>query len=262
MSVVMTELSGLNHENQPSKTSQRVSASKRSITAILFDKDGTLVDFNKSWFVIACELARRSAGGDEVLAKTLLQVGGYDWEAEKFRANSAIAAGTLEDIVALWHPQDNEAQRSARVAEYDAYGVEEGAKQAVAVDGLKSTLQALKDAGYILGIATNDSEAGARATAAALGISDLFAGFVGYDTAARAKPYGDPLLHFAAEVGVTPAQVAMVGDNPHDMECARNATAGLAVGVLTGNSARDVLEPLADVVLCSIANLPDYFAAP
>lgn len=243
-----------------SETAIVPSGSEKNIRAILFDKDGTLVDFNRTWFSISCELARRSAAGDDALAKSLLDAGGYDWQTETFRANSAIAAGTVEDIVALWHPQDTEQQRRERVAEYDTYGVEEGAKQAVAVEALRQTLQALKDAGFVLGIATNDSEAGARATAEALGISELFAGFVGYDTAARAKPYADPLLHFAAEIGVAPEQVAMVGDNPHDMECARAAKAGLAVGVLTGNSSREVLTPLADVVLHSIADLPDYFA--
>lgn len=236
-----------------------MSKAKHNIRAILFDKDGTLVDFNKTWFSIAYELAQRSAAGDLVLAKQLLDAGGYDWQQQKFRANSVIAAGTIEDIVALWHPQDDAAQQRARVIEYDLYGVEEGAKQAVAVDGLSATLQALKAAGYVLGIATNDSEAGARATAAALGISALFAGFVGYDTAARAKPFADPLLHFAAGIGMEPAEVAMVGDNPHDIECARAAKAGLAIGVLTGNSGQDVLGPLADVVLSSIADLPDYF---
>ncbi|WP_439273789.1 HAD family hydrolase [Pseudochrobactrum sp. HB0163] len=234
--------------------------SVKKIRAILFDKDGTLVDFNRTWFAISCELARRSAAGDDTLARSLLEAGGYDWESERFRANSAIAAGTIEDIVALWHPHDSAEQRRERVAEYDIYGVEEGAKQAVAVEALTQTLQALRKAGFVLGIATNDSEAGARATAAALGISDLFSGFVGYDTAARAKPHADPLLHFAAEIGVTPAEVAMVGDNPHDLECARAAKAGLAVGVLTGNSPREVLEPLADIVLDSIADLPDYLA--
>jgi len=233
---------------------------KPVIRAILFDKDGTLVDFNRTWFSISQELARRSADGDEALARTLLDAGGYDWEAEQFRANSAIAAGTIEDIVSLWHPQESDDARRVRIADYDRYGVEEGAKQAVAVEALTETLHALQQAGFVLGIATNDSEAGARATAQALGVSDFFSGFVGYDTAARAKPYADPLLHFAAEIGVEPEQVAMVGDNPHDMECARAAKAGLAVGVLTGNSSREVLEPLADVVLPSIADLPDYFS--
>lgn len=232
---------------------------KHNIRAILFDKDGTLVDFNRTWFAIALELATRSASGDHALAKTLLDAGGYDWQAESFRANSAIAAGTIEDIVALWHPHDSPFQNRSRVAEYDLYGVEEGAKQAAPVAALSSTLQNLKEAGFILGIATNDSEAGARATASALGVSELFSVFIGYDTAARPKPFADPLLHFAAQIGVVPAQVAMVGDNPHDMACARAAHAGLAIGVLTGNSPLKVLEPLADVVLPSIADLPDYF---
>jgi phosphoglycolate phosphatase len=48
----------------------------------------------------------------------------------------------------------------------------------------------------------------------------------------------------------------MVGDNPHDMETAHDAGAGLAIGVLSGNSAADHLAPLADHVIGNITELP------
>ncbi|MCY1250494.1 Phosphoglycolate phosphatase [compost metagenome] len=80
---------------------------------------------------------------------------------------------------------------------------------------------------------------------------------IGYDTAARPKPYPDPLLYFAEKVGLEPSAIAMVGDNLHDLETAQAAKAGLGVGVLSGNSPREALEPHADVVLDSIAGLPD-----
>jgi len=228
----------------------------KAIRAILFDKDGTLIDFDSTWFTVSWNLAQRTANGDEARARSLLDIGGYDWESSRFRANSVIAAGTVEDIVELWHPDLDDVGFKAKVHEFDSFTVEEGARSAVAIEGLRETLQTLREMGFILGIATNDSEAGAHATAKALGIDHFFDVVIGYDTAERPKPYPDPLLHFAKQIGLEPAAIAMVGDNLHDLETAHAAKAGLAVGVLSGNSPREALEPHADVVLDSIAGLP------
>ncbi|RCS24716.1 HAD family hydrolase [Phyllobacterium salinisoli] len=232
-----------------------------AIKAILFDKDGTLVDFNRTWFGISKELARRSSGGNEAKARDILDEGGYDWAAGRFRPNSVIAAGTVENIVDLWHPDEKPEARAALIREYNDYCVTEGARAAVAIEGLRETLADLRGKGFMLGIATNDSEAGARATAEALGIAPLFHTFIGYDTVARPKPHPDPIFHFAERLGLNPGEIAMVGDNLHDLETARAAGAGLAVGVLSGNSPREALEPYADMVLPSIAGLPEVFAA-
>jgi phosphoglycolate phosphatase len=56
---------------------------------------------------------------------------------------------------------------------------------------------------------------------------------------------------------LAPYEIAMVGDNLHDLETAHAAGAGLAVGVLSGNSPREALESHADVVLDSVAGLPE-----
>ncbi len=187
----------------------------------------------------------------------MLDAGGYDWLTERFRANSVIAAGTVEDIVSLWHPDVVSEQSRELIEEYDAYCVTEGARSAVAVEALHETLETLRTMGFRLGIATNDSEAGAHATAKALGIDGFFDVVIGYNTAARPKPYPDPLLYFAEKLGLAPHEIAMVGDNLHDLETAHAAGAGLAVGVLSGNSPREALEPHADIVLDSVAGLPE-----
>lgn len=231
----------------------------KAIRAILFDKDGTLIDFDRTWFTISWTLAQKTAQGDEGRARTLMDEGGYDWIAQRFRANSVIAAGTVEDIVHLWHPDADADEIRARIGEFDSFCVAQGARSAVAIEGLRETLEALQAMGYRLGIATNDSEAGARATAKALGINRFFDVLIGYDTAARPKPHADPLLYFAQKLDLAPHQIAMVGDNLHDLETARAAKAGLAIGVLSGNSPHEALAPHADVVLASIASLPELF---
>jgi phosphoglycolate phosphatase len=53
-------------------------------------------------------------------------------------------------------------------------------------------------------------------------------------------------------------EVAVVGDNPHDLEMARSAGAALAIGVLSGNSTLEDFGSLPDAVLNSIAELPAY----
>jgi phosphoglycolate phosphatase len=64
------------------------------------------------------------------------------------------------------------------------------------------------------------------------------------------------IRRFAGTVGVKPSEIAMVGDNAHDMEEARNGGAGLAIAVLTGNAGHDDIAHLADHTLRSIAELP------
>ena len=232
----------------------------KAIRAVVFDKDGTLIDFDRTWFSVSWTLAKRSADGDEDHARLLLDLGGYDWNAQRFRANSVIAAGTVEDIVSLWHPDLGEAGMRVLVDDFNQFAAEEGARSAVAIEGLHETLVALRAMGYRLGIATNDSEAGAHAAARALDIDSLFDLVIGYDTAARPKPHPEPLLYFAEKLGLEPHELAMVGDNLHDLETAHAAGAGLAIGVLSGNSPREILEPHADIVLESIAELPRLLA--
>ena len=55
--------------------------------------------------------------------------------------------------------------------------------------------------------------------------------------------------------------IAVIGDNRHDLEMARSAGAGAAIGVLSGNGGRADLAPLADAVLDSVRDLPAWLAS-
>jgi phosphoglycolate phosphatase len=152
-------------------------------------------------------------------------------------------------------------ERQAMVERFDQITAVEGAAKAVPLPGIISALRDLHSQGYRLGVATNDSTAGAERTLAALGISQLFDAAYGYDAVANPKPAADPVIAFCDLTGLKPSEVAMVGDNNHDLEMAHNAACGLAVGVLSGTGQREALTKRADVVLGSVAELPGYLAS-
>jgi phosphoglycolate phosphatase len=230
------------------------------IKGILFDKDGTLVDFQATWHAIGDLMAMKAARGDRSLANALMDRAGYDHAAGRFRGDSVFAAGTNADIVELWYPDLTEGQRLAMVEHFDLVTAAEGAAQAVPLPGCLDAIAALYDAGYRLGVATNDSTAGAEKTLLALGVAQMFTAAYGYDAVANPKPAPDSVIAFCDLTGLKPSEIAMVGDNRHDLEMGRAGGVGLNVGVLSGTGQRDRLLPLADVVLNSVADLPALLA--
>jgi len=227
----------------------------RAIRGVLFDKDGTLVDFHATWFAIADRLALEAAGGSRVHADALLERAGYDFSLQRFRPDSIFAAGTNAEIVAAWFPKALEQERRRWTAYFDQVTAREGAERAVPVAGLNQALATLREGGLRLGLATNDSTAGARQTLLSLGVAQMFDAAFGYDAVPSPKPAPDIVRAFAEATELAAAHIAMVGDSAHDIEAGKAAGAGLVVGVLSGTGTRETLAG-ADVILDSVADLP------
>ncbi len=231
-----------------------------SYHGVLFDKDGTLLDFNRTWLPIYRVAAAEFAAGDAALAESLLSVHGYDPAAGRFAGGSLLAAGNNRQIAAAWAAHCGRADEIDALAHrLNAIFREQGARAATPVAGLGATLAALKAAGLRLGVATADSEAGISNTLQAFDVLQLFDFLAGYDSGHGVKPEPGMVLAFCDALGLAPARVVVVGDNRHDIEMGRRAGAGLCVGVLTGTSTRAELEPLADLVLDDIRTLPGVF---
>ena len=229
--------------------------------AILFDKDGTLVDFNGTWLTLYRKLALEVANGDFSLADHLLEIGGFDFAAGRFVAGSELAAGTTDTIVRLWINEDSGSAFDFWKARLDHAFTEEGPAAAVAVPYLAETLTQLHSQGRKLAVVTNDLERAAENTVVKFGVRHLFSAILGYDSVKNPKPAADP-VHLACSIfGVEPGAAIVVGDNLHDLDMARAAGAGAAIGVLTGTTGRDALAARADAVLPSIADLPAWLAS-
>ena len=231
------------------------------IKGILFDKDGTLVDFNATWLSIADFMAMDAAEGDRWKADRLLSAEGFDFVNKRFKPDSIFASGTNMDVVELWFPRLSDEDQMLAVARFNEITSVQGSSMAVALPGIVGALTALHKRAYRLGVATNDSTAGAEKTLVTLGVAQLFDAAYGYDAVANPKPAPDTILAFCDLTGLRPAEIAMVGDNRHDLEMARAGGCGLAIGVLSGTGTRESLSTIADVVLDSVADLPDFLSA-
>lgn len=228
-----------------------------AIAGIIFDKDGTLFDFEATWGAWARDIVTQLAGGDAARAGRLAGAIGYDMAAGRFARDSAVIAGTVAEVAELMVPELPQLDRDGLIARLDAAA--QLAPQVPAVD-LPRCLTGLRGAGLRLGVATNDAEASARVHLRKAGVEGFFDFVAGYDSGHGAKPGPGQLLAFAAATGLRPGQVAMVGDSLHDMAAAR--AAGMrAVAVLTGPAGRAQLQQAADVVLETIDGLEGWIAA-
>ena len=229
---------------------------------ILFDKDGTLLSFEATWTPVLRELALEAAQGDRARAEALLEAGGLDRSTGKFRTGSVIGAGTTDLIVSLWYGELPAAEQAAHAARMDAAFHAHGERHSVPVEGADVALAVLAERGFVLGVATNDGAAAAKAALAATGMARHLPHVLGCNSVRNRKPAPDQVHLFCDATGLVPAEVAVVGDNPHDLEMARAAGAGLAIGVTSGNSGAEDLAPLADVVLTSVAGLAGVARCP
>ncbi|ODN70924.1 HAD family hydrolase [Methylobrevis pamukkalensis] len=221
------------------------------IKAVLFDKDGTLLDFQKTWEPALRVAAEHAATGNPALARRLLAVGGMDPESGLVAADSLFAAASTAEIAEAFVATGSPFSVDVLTAALDRIFTAAVA-DAVVVTDLAAFFARLKARGLATGIASSDSEAAIRGLIARFGMEDLVDFVTGYDTGHGSKPEAGMLLAFAAAVGVAPQEVAMVGDSVHDMKMARAAGAGACYGVLTGAGTHASLTPEADGCLASI----------
>jgi phosphoglycolate phosphatase len=233
-----------------------------AIRGILLDKDGTIVDYARTWLPVNRAAALHVAGGDAALATELLRLGGHDPETDRITPGAPLAAGGLMDIARAFAAHPHVASAPELVAGIERVFIEGAAAHSVLIDGARAAIAELHGRGFCLGIATNDSAAGIEAS---LGRHDIMACFVfaaGCDSGYGAKPDPRMALAFCAAVGLAPQEVAVVGDAVHDLAMGRAAGVGLKVGVLSGTSARENLTGLADVIVADIGELAALLPGP
>ena len=224
------------------------------IRAILFDKDGTLVDFQRSFGPAVREVMQHLAGGDRTAYDRLVAASRFVEADQRFLPDSPLIAEPTSVYGALWATALGRPANAAFFAEIDRLLCDATTRHLTAIGDPRTLLTMLAARGYRLGMVTNDAEITARAHARKLGLDKFLEFVAGYDSGFGAKPDPGPVLAFARAVGVPASQMAVVGDSVLDLAAARAAGA-VAIGVLTGPAPSAVLAPDADALIASAAEL-------
>ncbi len=221
---------------------------------VLFDKDGTLFDFQASWSKWISHILNVFSRGDRKLARCTGAQLGFDTDAGRFLKGSPFVAGTPEvtfKVFVRQFPEKSPLEIARILAESSAR-----AEQVPAVP-LQPLLENLRRRKLRTGLVTNDLKKSAESHLRTAGCRSQFDFVAGSDSGYGAKPDPGMLLAFCSEFGIQPQNCIMIGDSPADMAAGRRA--GMkAIGVLSGVYGTDSLSHLADAVLDDIGQIPDW----
>lgn len=226
---------------------------------VVFDKDGTLIHFDAMWGGWVTVLADRLEAAAGIAARgPLFEAMGFDAAQGRVIAHGKLAATPMSALRALTVTVMREcglSRAEAEAAVAAAWHIPDPVLLARPFADLPALFGALQNSGAKVAIATTDDRQPTETMAAGLGIAEFLDTMVCADDGIPVKPAPDMVRVICDRLGVAPAQTVVVGDSAADLQMGRAAGAGLVVGVSSGVSAAEMLAPLADAVIDSIAGL-------
>lgn len=213
---------------------------------VIFDLDGTLADTSID-LLAAANHCFRVMGLGEMLshpddAKIALR-GGKRMLTEGLTRAGQFKEATVEE----YYPVLLEAYRE---------GID---THTVMYPGAMDAVEALKTAGYGVGICTNKPEGLAELLMQRLGVRDAFAALVGADTLSVRKPDPAPLFEAARRSGGAPEHCVLIGDSDTDRNTSANAGVP-SVLVTFGPAGPDMAALNPEALLHDYADLPEIVA--
>lgn len=233
---------------------------------IIFDKDGTLLDFDAFWVSlsrVAIGHVLADFGMDAALQNDILEaLGVHDGVTD---INGVLCKGTYEEmghiVYAILQPHGLTVPCKDVVTEVEAaYArhAKEGVVKPTCPD-LADTLAELKEKGARLAVVTTDNEPITRHCLEELGILSYFDAIFTDDGHTPTKP--DPYCaeELRCRYATDKARTFMVGDTMTDVRFAKNA--GItAVALAPTPEKQAVLAPAADILISAISELPALLA--
>lgn len=230
--------------------------------AIIFDKDGTLIDFDAmwgGWTIHLAEQLRLVSGLD--IREALCQAMGYDETNRKVLPHGMLASNPMAKLyrltVEVMQSQGLNAAEAERVVE-QGWCIPDPVILARQFTDTRALFASLHGRGIKIAIATADDRAPTQAMIEAFDIEEYISAMVCADDGIPSKPAPDMALTLCERMRVNPAKTMVVGDTVSDLKMARTAKVGIAVGVLSGVSSAGDLAPYADLLLESVDDLHAY----
>lgn len=231
----------------------------------IFDKDGTLIDFNRIWWGrlergVEEIISHLSAG--KALADALFSTLGADREARIIRPETPYAVTSNAKIctvaaTVLHQSGIGWAEAEAIVAEtLQKTILAPPAKSEIApLADLPSLFGSYRAAGISVAVATSDDRRGTEETLRHLGVSDVVSRLLCADDAGPRKPDPLAMVELTRAAGIPLNEAAIVSDSASDLEMGLKAGIGIKIGVLSGTGRRGDFQHLADAIVGSIAEI-------
>lgn len=233
--------------------------------AIIFDKDGTLIDFDAMWggWVVYVAEQLQAVSGLDVHA-AFYSVMGYDEKNKKVLPQGKLASRPMAQLyqltVEVMQAVGLSAEQAERVVK-QAWWIPDPVILSKPLTDLWTLFSNLRSRGIQIAIATADDRAPTQAMIEAFDIEEFISTMVCADDGIPPKPAPDTMLTICERLKVDPSKVMVVGDTTADLKMARAADAGMAVGVLSGVSSSADLIHYADVLIESVDELHAYVEA-
>ncbi len=186
------------------------------INTILFDKDGTLLDFHATWDHVLGSALRLVGEDDQQRLGAAANAVGFDLLTNTILPDAPFVAESNPELGERLRPFIDPDEFNRAMAHFS----QDVAAPAL---GAAALLRHLTDEGIRLAVVTNDSEAQARRQIKQLGWTEHFDAVVGYDSGYGAKPGSGPVLGALGLLKSEPATSLMVGDTRHDLDSGRAA---------------------------------------
>ncbi|WP_025681314.1 HAD family hydrolase [Paenibacillus massiliensis] len=231
--------------------------------AVLFDKDGTLLDFWQMWGPWTRTLLEMLEQELQVLKgsftgpkhRVLGTTHNADGEPMGYDRRGPLAMGSIEETTAVLAWQLYAAGKPwneavLRVRELASVATQEIRQQRPASlpAGLLSLLQQCHQVGIVMGVVTADGTKEAEEHLHWLGIHSYFATVVGYDQVVHSKPDPAMMLHACAQLRVSPSETVLIGDTNGDMQMGRLAGAALKIGYAAESETATYLLDADDII--------------
>ena len=229
---------------------------------VVFDKDGTLIDFQMMWGSWTEQLAWRL----EMVSKTHLREAlfdklGYDYLRRRVHSGGALCCTPMRHIRSLGEEVLKESplkltQKEAEEMINSIWQMPDPVATARPLVDLHSVFSSLRSMNMKIAVCTTDDHKAAEDTLLALKVRHLVDVIVGGDDPIPAKPNAEQIYHICYQCNVAPYDTFMVGDTSTDMKLGKAAGVGLSIGVLDGASSISDLAQYADCLVPSIAKVP------
>lgn len=209
------------------------------IKGILFDKDGTLIEFLDIW-TEGYRLFLNTLGIDDKDKNYLLKAAGTNSNGDLI-PNSILASGTIMDLAVLTSTVINEDSMllNEKLDDFFTDYMVSHPEKIVPKCNLVDLFRELKKKDIIIGIVTSDSIAHTKFTIDVLKIGQ-FVSFISCGDTHMPKPDTSSLKEFCSKFNLKLNEVAMVGDSVADMIYGEEV--GLRFGIITNPETEDILK--------------------